>query len=122
MRRSSGLHSPSTEAFYVCVQHDPTPWFAPVFLVVNGRCQRQGWVVTATTAERKEYFIPARTKPLHPLACNDEGAIIKLGEPAEEPCQPGASTTALTIVSQLIALQKSAKDLPTTTVVRVVGQ
>ncbi len=38
-----------------------------------------------------------------------------------ELCHPGRSMQALTLVSQLISLQKSSKDLPGTALVRVVG-
>jgi hypothetical protein len=100
------------KAFYVCLQHDPEPFFAPVFMVRTEGCTEKA--VQATTADGSSYFIPTGEKSA--LACVDEGKAFDLS------CLPGASTTALSVISQLISLQKSAKDLPTTSVVRVVGQ
>jgi hypothetical protein len=102
-------------AFYVCLQHQPEPFFAPVFVVRNSGCSKRS--VEATSGDGSRYYIPIGDKTAS-SSCNDEGTILKF----DSSCQPGSSMTTLTVVSQLIALQKSAKDLPTTTVVRVVGQ
>jgi hypothetical protein len=52
--------------------------------------------------EGKRYIVPGGKKP----ACSS----------------PGRSMQTMSLLSELISLQKSAKDLPTTSVVRVVGQ
>lgn len=49
----------------------------------------------------------------------EEHLYIKL---ADLDCDPGRSMHALSLITQIINLQKSAKDLPTTGTVRVVGQ
>lgn len=43
-------------------------------------------------------------------------------EGSKTPCTPGRSMHSLSLLSQLFALQKSAEDLPSTSLVRVVGQ
>jgi hypothetical protein len=47
----------------------------------------------------------------------------EVAKSSENPgCHPGRSMQALTLASQLIALQKSGKELPGTSLVRIVGQ
>jgi hypothetical protein len=106
------------KAYCVRVAKYPKDRFAPIFVIRDAGCKDR--VVEAVASDGKSYFIPSR-EPKGSSLCGESGEVIEIKE--HEPfCDPGVSTTALSLVSQLIALQKSAKDLPTTSVVRVVGQ
>jgi hypothetical protein len=107
------LEKQQNKVYYVCLQRQPEPVFAPIFLILDKGCK--GRLAEATTGDGNKYFIPEKET-------RSDSTCIAGGELRDLACDPGASTTALSIVSQLIALQKSAKDLPTTSVVRVVGQ
>jgi hypothetical protein len=71
----------------------------------------------------RRYVIPER----HSASQGACGAAAAGEPPAGTPlpalgCEGGRSMQTLSLVSQIIGLQKSAKDLPTTSVVRTVGQ
>ena len=77
-----------------------------------------GQGILAVRYEGERYVIPRESGPY-------EGC-----EPAEDAkrrfspvaCAPGRSMQSLSLVNQLISLQKSAKDLPGTGVIRTIGQ
>lgn len=77
-------------------------------------------VVTVTDAEGERYIIPAAPWPPKTFA------TIPVTSPdtyvSALSCDPGMSVDVLSIITQLIALHKSAKDFPTTGLVRVIGQ
>ena len=87
----------------------------PLFVVRHsGECDKQ--LVQVTNGNGEAYSIPAPDDDVR-MPCDGKKTVwLKVS------CDPGRSMEALTVISQLIALQKSAKDLPTTSVVRVVGQ
>lgn len=87
----------------------------PLFVVLRGGECDEKKSVQATSADGVSYAIPVPADPPSECCC-------KKTEWAKVTCDGGRSMEALTVVAQLIALQKSAKDLPTTSVVRVVGQ
>lgn len=87
----------------------------PLFVVRrSGECGKES-AVQATTAKGHSYVIP--TKEEEPPPCDGKEPIWDAIT-----CDGGRSMEALTLVSQLIALQKSVKDLPPSSVVRVIGQ
>jgi hypothetical protein len=99
------------KAFYVCIGGK----LEPLFVVQRrGGCRKS--LVEVTNGDGVAYSIPVNESSAPVLRCD------KISEMRDLTCNPGRSMEALTIVSQLISLQKSAKDLPTTSVVRVVGQ
>jgi len=86
----------------------------PLFVVRHsGECGNKSAQVT--NANGVSYAIPTPVYP--PPQCDSKKTKWR-----NVTCDGGRSMEALTMVSQLIALQKSAKDMPTTSVVRVVGQ
>jgi len=73
--------------------------------------------VDVTDSLKDRYIIPRQPPPPPPEnARAPEGYLAPLST-----CDPGFSMTSLNIVSQLIGLQKAAKDFPTTSVVRTIG-
>jgi len=75
----------------------------PLFVV--RKASECGEALVQVDYRDQSYVVPA------PSVVGDGGA-----------CEPGRSMQALTLVSQLISLQKSAKELPGPALVRVVGQ
>jgi hypothetical protein len=90
-----------------------------MFVVLRSDQKSCRSAVEATTRDGVTYYIPAQGDEVEYESCNGKAFDLK---ELKDPCDPGRSMHALTVVSQIIALQKSAKDLPTTSVVRVVGQ
>lgn len=101
------------KVFYICMFGE----LQPMFVVLSAGQMSCKGSVEATTGDGDTYFIPAGTKPERAKCDGKTPYAMK-----DLSCDPGRSLHALTVVSQLIALQKSAKDLPTTSVVRVLGQ
>ncbi|HYU32801.1 MAG TPA: hypothetical protein VEW48_11615 [Thermoanaerobaculia bacterium] len=94
----------------------------PLFVARRkGECARS--LVSVATGEGSAYSIPAQENSINMEEdeANDSKCFPKF-DLLPLSCDPGRSMEVLTIVSQLIALQKSGKNLPTTSVVRVVGQ
>lgn len=97
---------------FACPQ-DADELCLPVFLArrPGEGCDR---ALVAVEHDGSSFMIPAA----------DQGAPLRgnLGALDSSACHPGRSMQALTLVSQLISLQKSGDDLPGTALVRVVGQ
>jgi hypothetical protein len=95
---------------------------SPIFVVLERNPTapspklRCGSLVETTDAQGDSYFIPAYPK----LAAVDDRTSDYLAPLAK--CDPGVSMISLNIVSQLIGLQKAAKDFPSTGVVRAIVQ
>jgi hypothetical protein len=83
-------------------------------------------VVTVTDAEGERYIIPAAPWPPEPFhsiqASAPDGVPLSSYVSEKLSCEPGMSVDVLAIMTQLIALHKSAKEFPTTGLVRVIGQ
>lgn len=94
-------------------------------------------VCTGTGLQPIFLAVPERTCPRGPVEVGFRGVDYLIPEESTErdsctsgsfdlatevSCDGGRSMQALTLVSQVISLQKSAKDLPGTELVRVVGQ
>jgi hypothetical protein len=104
------------KALYVCM-HDT---LEPLFVVRRGGVECGSLrAVVATNGAGLTYFIPGPGDAPRGSCGQPNDKTFELRELS---CDPGRSLHALTVVSQLIALQKSAKDLPTSNVVRVLGQ
>lgn len=77
--------------------------------------------VAVTDSDGDRYIIPAGPWPPKPFIVFDsvtrDGYLGKLAE-----VDPGMSNEVLSILTELIALHKSAKDFPSTGLVRLVGQ
>jgi hypothetical protein len=93
-----------------------TPLFVALDRKQHGACNSIIWV---RSLDGSDYLIPK------------DGPDPRSIGPADEPlqladvsglCATGQSMHALTLLSQLIGLQKSVKDTPTTSTVKVVGQ
>ena len=120
------LEQQRQEVPFVCIDGNPEP----LFVVVPRDCDCGKSAVEVTNSDRVAYAIPVPEDENVKPGCKELAQENKIVKPnCEETgfrqlssCDPGRSMEALTIVAQLIALQKSAKDLPTTSVVRVVGQ
>jgi hypothetical protein len=94
----------------ICIQGQ----FQPLFLALPaGACSES--LVDADTG-RERFSIPPTDLGASAETC-DAGAL-RLEEPA---CESGRSMQAISLLGQLISLQKSAKDLPSTSLVRVIG-
>jgi hypothetical protein len=105
------LEEKNNKVPHICVDGKLEPLF-----VVHRSSSECSKAVEVTNGDGATYAIPARNDKIDKPNCT-KSEFRKLSS-----CDPGRSMEALTVVSQLIALQKSAKDLPTTSVVRVVGQ
>lgn len=101
----------SPQVPYVCIQEH----LQPLFLALPaGTCKE-----TFVDADigRESFSIPA--KDLNRLTDSCEAGQLRFEAPD---CDTGRSMQTLRLLSQVMSLQKSAKDLPTTTLVRVIGQ
>jgi hypothetical protein len=103
---------------FVALERNPTTKSSPRL-----RC---GSLVETTDAQRASYFVPAA-----PGGQESQEGQENHKESRQESrdylaqldkCDPGLSTTSLNIVSQLIGLQKAAKDFPSSAVVRAIVQ
>jgi len=96
------------------------PRLEPLFVALDkskhGQCQSIIWV---RSLDGDDYMIP-KGNELTP-ALDEPGAALKLAD-ASRLCATGQSMHALTLLSQLISLQMTAKDFTTTSTVKVVGQ
>ena len=94
----------------VCVQGR----FQPLFVALpESSCEGE---ILSVDAGKGRFLIPAGSSAKSD--CKN-GTLEITGEKV---CQAGRSMQALRLLGQLMALQKSAKDLPATATVRVVGQ
>jgi hypothetical protein len=93
----------------------------PLFVAIPRTSASKGTTaVVVRTLERNEFEIPGAHEP---IACNNTRRKRDLFFTTKEHGQTeGHSMHALSLVSQLVALQKIAKDFPTTSTVKVVGQ
>ncbi|HSG40360.1 MAG TPA: hypothetical protein VLE27_12040 [Thermoanaerobaculia bacterium] len=94
--------------------------FEPIFLVRTTGCTKRS-IAAAYDGDR--YFIPERETSNKPEpTCGDKAAVTNPEHYlAPLSCNGGRSTSALILVDQLIALQKSASDLPAPRLLRTVG-
>jgi hypothetical protein len=128
----------------VCINN----YFQPVFVAYSQKDSptKCGGSLVVTDSEDKDVFIPPSCDPNNdrestcrrdpcgqddvvPMATKDK---VLMFEPTSQPkifplpsnleCNSGRSMHSLNLLSQLIALQKSAKDFPATPTVRVIGQ
>ena len=97
----------------ICVQGQSQPIFNAV-----GSGTGCGQGILAVRYEGERYVIPRGSGPYE--SCEPgEDAKPRISPVA---CVPGRSMQSLSLVNQLISLQKSAKDLPGTGVIRTIGQ
>lgn len=96
----------------ICVQGN----LQPIFNAVGGAGCGQGIVSVRYDDER--YVIPREARE-HAACAAGEDAKRRFSPVA---CVAGRSMQSLSLLNQLIALQKSAKDLPGTGLIRTVGQ
>ena len=123
-------------------------YFQPIFVAYSQRdepakCKGR---LSVNDSEDKDVFIPPSCDPNSDRepncrrdSCDRVDAVpvatagkVLIFDPTSQPkvfalssdleCNSGRSMHSLTLLSQLIALQKSAKDFPTTPTVRVIGQ
>ncbi len=97
---------------YICIQNR----FQPLFVALpSGRCQ--GSQVEVNGAGGK-FSVPAASEDTIAKSYCDEGDI-RIDDANQ--CDAGRSMQALRLVSQIMSMQKSAKDLPTDGVVRLLN-
>ena len=113
----------------VCVQNE----YEPIF-VVRGPGLGCTTGIVATEFDESSYFIPRNSRKRSRNEGDGAGqkreqeTCVPHGEPGKPSytsrlaCASGRSMQALSLLNQLIALHKSAKDLPTTNLVRTIGQ
>lgn len=97
----------------ICVQGKLQPIFNAV-----GSDAGCGQGILSVRYEGERYTIPREAGEYE--SCRPEEDAKRRFSPVA--CVAGRSTQSLTLVSQLISLQKSAKDLPGTGLIRTVGQ
>lgn len=109
MRVANRKESPKIP--YVCIQKH----FQPLFVALpSGRCQGSQVEVNGG---RGSFSVPPVSDTSAPESCDD--GDIRL-EDANR-CDAGRSMQALRLVSQIMSMQKSAKDLPSAGVVRLLN-
>lgn len=103
--------APSDPGGVLCPWNGENATCAPLFLIREGNHGCKGMAIDVEFAGQT-YAIPSVDQWR-------DGAAQALT--SREICETGRSMQALTLASQLISLQKSAKDLPGTALVQVVG-
>ncbi len=96
----------------ICVQGN----LQPIFNAVGGAGCGQG--IVSVRYDGARYVIPREARE-HAACVAGEDAKRRFSPVA---CVAGRSMQSLSLLNQLIALQKSAKDLPGTGLIRTVGQ
>jgi hypothetical protein len=110
MRVANRRESPKIP--YICIQKH----FHPLFVALpSGRCQ--GAQVEVNSG-RGTFSVPAVSDASAPDPCDDDGDISLRDANG---CDAGRSMQALRLVSQIMSMQKSAKDLPSAGVVRLLN-
>lgn len=102
---------------HVCIQERSQPIFLAV--PVSTGCSDSPAVV-AETSRGEGYVIPAPRRDPDRNGCR-AGSLELPPASYEKMCEAGRSMQALRFLSQLISLQKSAEDLPSPALVRVIG-
>jgi hypothetical protein len=102
-----------------CLDANRQPLTEPLFVALDrhehGACRPIVWV---HSLDGKDYLIPNGNEMKKVTANNDDLQLAA----ASGLCATGETMHALELLSQLIGLQKAAKDLDTTSTVKVVGQ
>lgn len=102
---------------HVCIQGRSEPLFVAL---PEGKCDDA--FVRARSAWG-DWMIPKSTR--RGGACQGGDGTLALTTPTTQtavPCDPGRSMQAFRLLSQLISLQKSAEELPSPALVRVIGE
>jgi len=101
-------------------QKDEKPPLAPLFVALDRQKHREcPIIIWVRSLDGHDYMIPNGEETL--LSASDSASALQLADAARL-CAPGETMHALELLSQLIGLQKSAKDFTTTSTVKVVGQ
>lgn len=97
----------------ICIQGKQEPLFVAIKASQSQTCKRG---IVNTQYDKEHYLIP----PTGTL--KDCPALDNRTYTASLECNSGRSMQALSLINQLISLQKSAKELPTISIVRTIGQ
>jgi hypothetical protein len=109
MRVANRKESPKIP--YICIQNH----FQPLFVALpSDRCQGSQVEVNGG---RGRFSVPAVLDNSAPESCDD--GDIRIDDANR--CDAGRSMQALRLVSQIMSMQKSAKDLPSAGVVRLLN-
>jgi len=112
MRVANRKESPKVP--YFCVQGR----LQPIFVALPaGRCKDTQ--VDADTG-RGAFSVPLSSEPGDERKCK-EGELQLVDAMSAESCQAGRSMQALRLLSQIMSLQKSAKDMPSSATVRLIN-
>jgi hypothetical protein len=99
---------------HVCIQGHSEPLFVAL---PEGSCT-EAFVRARSTWGN--WMIPQGSQTGTKSTCEDGALFMPTEDPA--PCDPGRSMQAFRLLSQLISLQKSAEELPSPALVRVIGE
>ncbi|MFY9822108.1 MAG: hypothetical protein WAM82_12050 [Thermoanaerobaculia bacterium] len=106
--------SKSPKIAYLCIQGHMQPIFVAF---PTGRCKD---TQVQADAGRGGYSVPQSLEPGDEKECK-EGELQLVDATSEKSCEGGRSMQALRLLSQLMSLQKSAKDMPSAAVVRLIN-
>ncbi|MEA2601363.1 MAG: hypothetical protein QOF89_2355 [Acidobacteriota bacterium] len=105
--------SDSPKVPYVCIQG----YYQPLFVALPaGHCEDS---LLEVDSGRGSFAVPVSAAEADKTLLCNEGDVGKIRFDVGVQCESGRSLHALNLLSQLISLHKSAKDLPATAVVRV---
>lgn len=104
---------PDPEVPHVCIQEELQPLFVAV---PTDLCPAP---LVEARSSWGDYVIPRKSE--NPSECKDQDGALVYPETGIDRCDSGRSMQALRLLSQLISLHRSAEELPSPALVRVIG-